>query len=149
MYFKPSWISKSALFVLQLCGKKEKHFVTKKRPKNRIFPKGVTRAFGPKNVNFFFIWFLVVVLLNDFLERKETFLSIRKNNFSKSKKSSFFFKGVNPLLLAKKCHFFSLLDLIKITLQIMLSDFAEKKETFSTLKNSIFKVQKIAFFQRG
>ena len=123
-------------------GKRET-FVTKKRPKNRIFPKGVTRAFGPKNVNFFFIWFLVVVLLNDFLERKETFLSIRKN-FSKSKKSP-----VNPLLLAKKCHFFSLLDLIKITLQIMLSDFAEKKETFSTLKNSIFKVQKIAFFQRG
>ena len=31
----------------------------------------------------------------------------------------------------------------------MLSDFAEKKETFSTLKNSIFKVQKNRFFSKG
>ena len=126
---------------------------------------------------------LVVVLLNDFLEKKETFLSIRKNNFSKSKKSPFFFKGVNPLLLAKKCHFSTFFDLkkqhfskakkslffkgvnpyfltknanfilnlnlIKISLEIMLSDFAEKKETFFTLKNRIFQSPKNALFQRG
>ena len=31
----------------------------------------------------------------------------------------------------------------------MLSDFAEKNETFLTLKPGFFKVQKIAFFQNG
>ena len=36
---------------------------------------------------------LVIVLLDDFLEKKETFLSIRKNNFSKSKKLLFIQRG--------------------------------------------------------
>ena len=44
----------SSSFVLQLCGKKkEKPFLTIKRPKNSIFPKRrLTHAFGSKNVNF-------------------------------------------------------------------------------------------------
>ena len=44
----------SSSFVLQLCGKKkEKPFLTIKSPKHSIFPKrGLTHAFGPKNVNF-------------------------------------------------------------------------------------------------
>ena len=44
----------SSSLVLQLCGKKkEKPFLTIKSPKNSIFPKrGLTHAFGPKNVNF-------------------------------------------------------------------------------------------------
>ena len=33
-------------------GKKEKPFLAIKSPKNRIFPKGLTHAFGPKKVNF-------------------------------------------------------------------------------------------------
>ena len=32
--------------------------------------------------------------------------------------------------LVKKCHFFLYLDLVKIRLEIILSDFAEKKENF-------------------
>ena len=31
----------------------------------------------------------------------------------------------------------------------MLTDFAKEKGTFLTLKNKIFRVQKIAFFQKG
>ena len=34
------------------------------------------------------------------------------------------------MLLVKKCHFFLYFDLIEIRLEIMLSDFAEEKETF-------------------
>ena len=48
----------------------------------------------------------------------------------------------NPAF-GQKCHFFLYLDLIKIRLEIMLSDFAEKKETFFDLKKQFFKVQKI------
>ena len=40
-------------------------------------------------------------------------------------------------------------DLIKIRLEIMLSDFEEKKEIFWSLKKQFFKVQKIAFFLKG
>ena len=54
------------------------------------------------------------------------------------------------MLLAKKMPFFLYLDLIKMRLEIMLSDFAGKKETFSGIKKKkeFFKVQKIALFQR-
>ena len=45
--------------------------------------------------------------------------------------------------------FFRHLDLIKIRLEIMLGDFAEKKETYFDLKKEFFKVQKIALFERG
>ena len=42
------------------------------------------------------------------------------------------------MLLSKKCQFFLSLNLIKISLEIMLSDFVEKKENFFTLKNRFF-----------
>ena len=42
----------------------------------------------------------------------------------------------------QKCQFFLYLDLIKKRLEIILSDFAEKKETFFDLKKQFFKVQK-------
>ena len=93
-------ICKSSLFVLQLCGTKEKSFLTLKSAKNGIFPKGLTHAFGPKNTSFYFVSVktrLVLVLLNDFVEKKETFLSIKKKDFPNSKKSHFS-KGVNPCL---------------------------------------------------
>ena len=38
------------------------------------------------------------------------------------------------MLSVKKCQVFHNLNLIKISLEIMLSDFAEKKETFFDLK---------------
>ena len=39
------------------------------------------------------------------------------------------------MLSVKKCHVFHNLNLIKISLEIMLSDFAEKKETFFDKKS--------------
>ena len=54
------------------------------------------------------------------------------------RKIAFFFKGVNPLLLAKKCQFFLYLNLINLSLEIMLSDFVERKQNFSKPKKSAF-----------
>ena len=52
------------------------------------------------------------------------------------------------MLLVKKCQFFVYLGLVKIRQEIMLNDFAEKRETFLTLKDRIFQSPKNAFFQR-
>ena len=75
--------------------KRETFFL--KSPKNRIFPKGLTHAFGPKNANFHMVSVktrLVIVLLNDFVEKKETFLSIKKKKeLSKFRKIAFFQRG--------------------------------------------------------
>ena len=46
----------------------------------------------------------------------------------------------------KKCQFLLYLDLIKIRLEIMLSYFEEKKETFFTIKNRIFQRRKNRIF---
>ena len=51
--------------------------------------------------------------------------------------------------LAKKCHFLRYLDLIKIRLEIMLSDFSEKKKPFFTIKNTIFQSPKPRIFPKG
>ena len=54
------------------------------------------------------------------------------------------------MFLAKKCQFFLYLNLVKIRLEILLSDFAEKKETSFTItkKKEFFKVQIIVFFSK-
>ena len=50
------------------------------------------------------------------------------------------------MLLAKICQILLYLDLVKIRLEIMVSDFAEKKETcFDLKKKEVFNVQKILF----
>ena len=86
-------------------------------------------------------------MVNYFEETKETFLTI-KNRIFQSPKDRIFFQTGRTHAFGQKIPFFSLLDLIKITLQIMLSDFAEKKETFFDLKNTeFFKVQKTPFFK--
>ena len=56
------------------------------------------------------------------------------------------------MLLAKQCQVFQNLNLIKISLEIMLSDFAEKKETFFDLKKHNFfnkKKSKTLHFSKG
>ena len=59
----------SSSFVLKLGGKKkEKPFLTIKSPKNSIFPKrGLTHAFGPKNVNFSLFVFGQNKTINSFI----------------------------------------------------------------------------------
>ena len=54
------------------------------------------------------------------------------------------------MLLAKKCQFFSLFTIDKKRLEIMLGDFAEKKEIFFDLKkNRIFQTPKNPTFSKG
>ena len=61
--------------------------------------------------------------------KKKPFLTLR-NSILKSPKDRFFFKRVNPCFWSKKANYLVYLDLVKIRLAIMLSDFAEKKDTF-------------------
>ena len=53
------------------------------------------------------------------------------------------------LLLKKSAIFFYYLFPVKTRLEIVLTEFVDKKETFLTIKIDCFKVVKIAFFQRG
>ena len=53
------------------------------------------------------------------------------------------------MLLAKKCQVFHNLYLIKISLEIILSDFAEKKETFFDLKKQNISNSKKSHFFKG
>ena len=72
-------------------------------------------------------------------------MDYEKQNFSKSQKSHVF-KWDNPMLLVKNANYLDYLDLVKIRLAIMLSDFAEKKESLLTMNNRIFQSnKKIAF----
>ena len=76
--------------------------------------------------------------LSDFAEKK-TSLTLKNRIFQTPKYRTFSFSFsfllfFFSILLAKKCHFFLYSDLIKIRLEIMLSDFDEKKETFSGFK---------------
>ena len=74
-------------------------------------------------------------------------MTITKRTFQSPKKSHFFSKGLTAF--GQKMPFFLYLDLIKMRLKIMLSDFAGKKGTFFGIKKKeFFKVQKIALFQR-
>ena len=83
-------------------------------------------------------------MLSDFTVKKESFFDLKKA-FFKVQKMAFFSKGLTHAF----GQYFLYLNLIKISLEIVLSDFAEKKETFLTLKIEFVKVQKIALFQRG
>ena len=53
------------------------------------------------------------------------------------------------MLLVKRGQFFLYLFSVKIRLEIVLTDFVDKNETFLTIKSECFKVLKIAFFSKG
>ena len=55
------------------------------------------------------------------------------------------------MLLVKKGRFFHYLFSVKTSLEIVITDFVDKKETFMTIKTerfNFFKVSKISFFQK-
>ena len=94
-----------------LDGKKKKNIFAIKNsvfqsPKNRIFPKGLTHAFGQKKIIFFLYLFSVKIRLgkffNNFLDIEETFFSHKKLIFESPRKMNFS-KGVNPCFWSKKC----------------------------------------------
>ena len=53
------------------------------------------------------------------------------------------------MLLVKKFQFFVYLDSVKISLEIMLNDFAEKKKPFLAIKNRIFRSLNNRTFPKG
>ena len=57
-----------------------------------------------------------------------------------------FFQGITHAFGEKNANYLVYLDLVKIRLEIMLGDFAEKKETFLTIKNTIIQTQKKSHF---
>ena len=82
------------------------------------------------------------------MNRKETFFDYKNKNFSTSQKWHFF-KGVNPCFWSKNAIFFLDLFSVKKGLEIRFNDVLDRKETFLTIKRKVFKVPKMAFFQRG
>ena len=105
------------------------------------FSKGVNPCLWSKNANFFVYVDLVKIrleiMLTDFPQEKRNLLDYEKQNFSKSQKSHVF-KWDNPMLLVKKANYLDYLDLVKIRLAIMLSDFAEKKRNLFDYKQHEF-----------
>ena len=69
--------------------------------------------------------------------KRETLFDLKKTEFFSVQKIAFFSKGLTHAF-GQKMPIFSYLNLILISLEIMLSDFAEKKKTFFTLKNRFF-----------
>ena len=53
-----------------------------------------------------------------------------------------FFQGITHAFGDKNASYLVYLDLVKIRLEIMLGDFAGKKETFLTIKNTIIQTLK-------
>ena len=80
-------------------------------------------------------------------KRKKPFLTIKTRIFQ-SPKFTFFFKGINPCFWPKML-FFLYFDFIKIRLEIMLSDFQEKKETCFDYKKRNFSKSKKSHFFKG
>ena len=75
-------------------------------------------------------------------------MTITKRNFQSPKKSHFFSKGLTHAF-GQKMPFFLYLDLIKMRLKIMLSDFAGKKGTFFGIKKRIFQSPKNCTFPKA
>ena len=103
-----------------------------------------------KNAKFFYLDLVKItlqIMLNYFEEKKETFFDYKKENFSKSKKSHFFSKWLTHAF-GQKMPFFLYLDLVKMRLEIMLSDFAEKKETCFDYKKQNFSKSKKSTFPK-
>ena len=55
----------------------------------------------------------------------------------------------NPCFKSKNAKFFLYFDLVKIGLEIMLNNFVEKKENFSSIKTKFLKVLKNGIFPKG
>ena len=81
------------------------------------------------------------------MRKKKPFLALN-NTICENPKKSLFLKGVNPCFWSKNASYLVYLDLVKIRLETMLSTFAEKKETFLTIKNN-FSKSKQSYFSKG
>ena len=83
------------------------------------------------------------------MQKKRHFFDLKKQNFSKSTKSHFF-KGDNPCFPSKNANYLVCLDLVKIRVEITLSDLTEKKKKpFFTINNRIFQSPNNHIFSKG
>ena len=114
--------------------KKKPFFITFKnrvfqRPKKFIFLKG--HAFNQTWLIFSLFTIdkkknkRLAIILGDFAEKKKIFFTIKNRVFKVQKIK--FFKRVNPCFWSKNVNFFVDVDLVKIRLDIMLSDFPQEK----------------------
>ena len=121
--------------------RKKETYLTIKNPEFFKVEKGLIQAFDQKNQILLYLDLAIIrleKLLSHFAEKKETCFDYKKTEFFKVQKIHFS-KGVNPCFWSKNANYLVYLDLVKIRLEIMLSDFAEKKETFLTIKNNFLK----------
>ena len=83
------------------------------------------------------------ISFNNGLDRKETFLFVEKEKFSKTQKSDF----SKPMLLIKKCNIFYFFS-VKIGLEIRFNNVLDRKQTFIFVQKQNFsKSQKSHFFK--
>ena len=120
------------------------------RLKNRIFPKGLTHAFGQK-MHFFLQLFSVKkgleISLNDVLDRKPTFFD-QKNKIIPRLKNRIFSKGLT-CFQSKNGLFFLQLFSVKKGLEIKLNDVLHRKQTFFDWKNKIVQRLENRIFPKG
>ena len=89
------------------------------------------------------------ITVNNFVKKKNSFFTIKKKTFWKSQKS-LSSVGVNPCFWSKNANFFVDVDLVKIRLEIILSDFPkEKRNLFDYKKKNFSKKKKSHFFLKG
>ena len=123
-----------------------------KNSKNGSFIKGVNPWFWSKNdhySNFFFLGNIgQEIVLNDILERKNTFLSYKNSKFKKSK-NWHFSKGINQWFLSKKWPFFTLFFLRNIGQENVFNYILERKNAFLSYNNKKFKKSKNWHFSKG
>ena len=101
--------------------------------KNRIFPRGLTHAFGRKMQFLFLFVFGQKTIYKSGLKmfqikKKQTFFDY-KNKLFPSLKNCIFPKGVTNAF-GQKWHFFLYLCSVKTRLEIVLTDFVDEKETY-------------------
>ena len=76
-----------------------------------MFPKGLTHAFGQKmqflGKNLFSVKVRLKIMINNALDRKQTFFR-HKNSIFQSPKNRLFPKGLTHAFGKNKCHFFSI-----------------------------------------
>ena len=110
--------------------RKETFFDYKKifsSPKNRIFPKGSTHALGEKMLNVSLFRFRQEKMLNNFVQKKDTFFTFLVQNWP----------------------FFHQLFLANIGQENVFHDILERKNAFLGYKNSKFKKWKNWDFCKG
>ena len=130
-------------------GYKNKKF---KKSKNWHFSLGLTHGFGPKMAIFPTSFFLGSIgqenLFYDILEGKNAFLGY-KNKKSKKSKNWHFSKGVNPWFWSKNGHFSNFFFRKYRQWNCLLQYSRANKRLFGFWKQTVQKVEKWPFFQRG